>query len=587
LGNKALEEEDNGGPNDDATMVVAAWADGDSELLESTTYYLSLSSGGRFVSASDGDGDVTTSWGGDSDADGYVDIVTGDFADDSDIAANDIDVTIESAGGVSREVTVTVFYFSGTGVRTAVESHTLTFGGGVTDNATDFGNAKTMVGLTATEANCDEPDNNAAAAAIADSIAYDVTDNSDAFFLCVQLYTEDGGTLPAAQEANVTISVTDSSGFLNVGNDGSSYEDTFNDIEADAAGVSAELDADDGDLSIKLESEDTDVEPFDGTLTVEITHEDDDLGIDVSETYTFDVAGAGTFVELTLEVVQLSTDDDAVAVDVIEYTGTDANGNTVAVDAAAAAADLIIDSDASSSQTIDAVGEEDAEATLANQADATASAAGDIRLTCSDGDFEAIEVTLEVTNADLDDITSNTVTVYCAEATVDSMTISVDDSTPAPGEEVEVTAVALDANGYPVPDAEVITFSAAQGAWTDTTIAHELGEAVGTYVAGQGGTVILIATGDDVVVSTSVMVGNDIALTRSASKLKGTAVLGATYANVRVTFVIERISNGAVYTYYRKADASGVATFTLKKTGRFEVTASYGDSISNTVILKK
>jgi hypothetical protein len=46
-------------------------------------------------------------------------------------------------------------------------------------------------------------------------------------------------------------------------------------------------------------------------------------------------------------------------------------------------------------------------------------------------------------------------------------------------------------------------------------------------------------------------------------------------------------ANGVVKTYYRKANASGVATFTLRFKGTFEVTASYGDAITDTVTLKK
>jgi hypothetical protein len=42
-----------------------------------------------------------------------------------------------------------------------------------------------------------------------------------------------------------------------------------------------------------------------------------------------------------------------------------------------------------------------------------------------------------------------------------------------------------------------------------------------------------------------------------------------------------------VKTYYRKANADGVAKFTLRFRGTYEVTASFGDYITDTVILKK
>jgi hypothetical protein len=42
-----------------------------------------------------------------------------------------------------------------------------------------------------------------------------------------------------------------------------------------------------------------------------------------------------------------------------------------------------------------------------------------------------------------------------------------------------------------------------------------------------------------------------------------------------------------VKTYYRKANASGVATFTLSFRGTFEVTAAWGDYMTDSLTLKK
>jgi len=69
--------------------------------------------------------------------------------------------------------------------------------------------------------------------------------------------------------------------------------------------------------------------------------------------------------------------------------------------------------------------------------------------------------------------------------------------------------------------------------------------------------------------------------------LKATATFGASAANKKVAFTLENASTGVVKTYYRKANASGVATFTLRFRGTFDVTASYGDEITDTVELKK
>jgi hypothetical protein len=75
-------------------------------------------------------------------------------------------------------------------------------------------------------------------------------------------------------------------------------------------------------------------------------------------------------------------------------------------------------------------------------------------------------------------------------------------------------------------------------------------------------------------------------LTAGAKKLTATADFGATAGGAKIAFTLER-SNGTVKTYYRKANADGVAKFTLRFRGTYEVTASFGDYITDTVILRK
>jgi hypothetical protein len=69
--------------------------------------------------------------------------------------------------------------------------------------------------------------------------------------------------------------------------------------------------------------------------------------------------------------------------------------------------------------------------------------------------------------------------------------------------------------------------------------------------------------------------------------LKATATFGASAAGKKIAFTLENARTGAVKTYYRKANASGVASFTLSFRGTFEVTAAYGDYMTDTVTLKK
>ena len=75
-------------------------------------------------------------------------------------------------------------------------------------------------------------------------------------------------------------------------------------------------------------------------------------------------------------------------------------------------------------------------------------------------------------------------------------------------------------------------------------------------------------------------------LTAGSKKLTATADFGYSAAGTKIAFTLER-SNGTVKTYYRKANADGVAKFTLRFRGTYEVTASFGDYITDTVILKK
>jgi hypothetical protein len=79
----------------------------------------------------------------------------------------------------------------------------------------------------------------------------------------------------------------------------------------------------------------------------------------------------------------------------------------------------------------------------------------------------------------------------------------------------------------------------------------------------------------------------DGTLVAGSKKLKATATFGAAAANKKIAFTLENTRTGVVKTYYRKANASGVATFTLSFRGTFDVTAAYGDYMTDTVTLKK
>jgi len=77
-----------------------------------------------------------------------------------------------------------------------------------------------------------------------------------------------------------------------------------------------------------------------------------------------------------------------------------------------------------------------------------------------------------------------------------------------------------------------------------------------------------------------------IAASVNAAKRIGSFTLSAA-AGKLVTITVERVTDGKVWTYYRKANASGVATFLIRKKGRFDVFASYGDDVTDTVRMRR
>ena len=75
-------------------------------------------------------------------------------------------------------------------------------------------------------------------------------------------------------------------------------------------------------------------------------------------------------------------------------------------------------------------------------------------------------------------------------------------------------------------------------------------------------------------------------LTVGTKKRIATADFGASAANKKIAFVLESAS-GATKTYYRKANASGVAKYTIVLRGTWTVYASYGDSITDTGTMRR
>jgi hypothetical protein len=238
------------------------------------------------------------------------------------------------------------------------------------------------------------------------------------------------------------------------------------------------------------------------------------------------------------------------------------------------------------------------------------------------GDKTVIQAFYE--NADETEVESASWTVTCTDADGIITKLAMAAGSGNPGADVKVLATVTDSEGLPcgygcvVPNVTTLTVTpegtpgtdeladtggnALTNAWFDDfddTISD--GSAyVKVQIPTEKGSYAMILEYDDVtagdlvegswtlrVASANVSAApSSTGLTASAKKLVATADFGATAGGAKIAFTLER-SNGTVKTYYRKANADGVAKFTLRFRGTYEVTASFGDYITDTVILRR
>jgi hypothetical protein len=241
---------------------------------------------------------------------------------------------------------------------------------------------------------------------------------------------------------------------------------------------------------------------------------------------------------------------------------------------------------------------------------------------------DTVKIDLEYENVD-EDLVTGSFTMTCTDADGKITNMKLAASAANPGSDVKVNLTVVDSAGRAcgygctIQDATLVTRSPIGTGSTDT-LTNEAGNAVfaathlegadfgatlvdgaawvkiqtpstkGTYAAiidyadiETGGAVALAGSWTIRLVSSDVAAApSSTGLTAGAKKLVATADFGATAGGAKIAFTLER-SNGTVKTYYRKANADGVATFTLRFKGTYEVTASFGDYITDTVILKK
>jgi hypothetical protein len=211
-------------------------------------------------------------------------------------------------------------------------------------------------------------------------------------------------------------------------------------------------------------------------------------------------------------------------------------------------------------------------------------------------------------------IKSNTLTVQCAAAAADALTIQkieFSKNNPLPGETFNVYVYMQDADKVlaGAGDGVAADFNLSLTGATDTE-ANWDGTVVDAYNAtgpvfnektdGYGrmifeikapatvGTAITVTDPGTSAIA-KVYTTNDAyegVLTVGPKKLKATADFGPAAAKKKVAFVLESAS-GTTKTYYRRANASGVASFTLVTRGTWTVYATFGDEISDTGTMKK
>jgi hypothetical protein len=223
-------------------------------------------------------------------------------------------------------------------------------------------------------------------------------------------------------------------------------------------------------------------------------------------------------------------------------------------------------------------------------------------------------VQASITNATGTAVLSNTLTVKCAAAAASALTIQkieFEKQNPAPGETFEVYVYMEDVDGVLAGKGDVATADfglsltgASVGvdytaAWDGPGTTIDVSEAVlvidsyGRYVidikapATVGTTISVNDPASSVLAK--VYTTNDAyagTLSVGPKKLIATADFGPAAASKKVAFVLENAS-GTTKTYYRKANASGVAKYTLALRGTWTVYATFGDEISDTGTMKK
>ena len=225
---------------------------------------------------------------------------------------------------------------------------------------------------------------------------------------------------------------------------------------------------------------------------------------------------------------------------------------------------------------------------------------------CDLGDEGAIRK-VKVTGGANDLVSSNTVTVTCAEDAVKLSGATQSVTTQVKNGSVKFTFSATDGNGSPVGDGATRSV-AWESSWGDTgTCSLEfMGGAatcsVTTDPTLSGAHFVILSVTDNDPFTTGVQAWAQkytVSVTNAADAFTAPSFYKSTVVKARavaifpgaagktITFTVENARTGVVRTYYRKANADGKAWYTIAARGTYYVTALYDGNSTNTIRLVK
>ena len=506
-------------------------------LTAGTTYFISVSNATitQVTSDEDYDSDGTTSSDLSYGPGSALTATAGDVVDwpaTGNVNA-DTDGLIELGAGTAVETAGTADYFyitantagtsvielfgyNGSGVRTVVETHKVTW---LAASNAKISAAESTVTTISTTTSCDAAADftsnangaadKAALAAVAKTKMDAADTNGAVAYVCVVARDGNGVLLD-----NVDVEMS-----ISLGN--------LNDDESASSSSSSRESLTDMDKTDLLEIYGDADEVGAATITTTLT---DESGNSVTLTTPFTFFGDIASVTLTQNTYALGNSD--VDADAIYLVAKDKNGVSIPLDEAAngfaaSAADLLVDSTYGTVATnADAKGEEDAAATVTIadlNSDTTGVEAAEISITCHATVEEKLLITAFGTD-DLDvDVKSNTITYYCSDV-ADKVVITTSASSVAVGGTVGITVQVTDVNGYPVEDGTTVSLATTgshavvngTGASSGTTINGGFATTkLGTFIAGNSNgpaTITAISNGKSASASVTVTGGtSDIA----------------------------------------------------------------------------